>query len=511
LNTIKCEALVVVIAILLALWLVGGCKEAVEPIKPVQMHHHEGDEEAEEARRKPPPPPEEPKPGQRPPGVPEMELVDDLDEAIELSRSSDNHERTIGVNSLGQLLATGTAAQRRASQARLCEILLHSSLSSLRGQAAAMLGIRFEQTYPVLLQALDDVDTHVLTTVLRVVSHHPGKPPLLRRVRQLLDHPDDRVSEAAASALVDMYKRSKNIAGLIELLGVYEHDLSAKAAIALSVMGRETVPDLIHALRTSPDADRRHGAALVMAMICGGVSLKQQEFAELAQVDQRLAFQKVPPFPDRRAVEPLVDALLHDESERVREIAAQGLGYLGDEKAAPALAEALAKDPSEAVRRRAAAALITVPARSVRRALEEAARSDESDVVRRYAVEALGWIGSPVVVDVLIDVTEDEAPEVRRYAATQLGRLGQEGKIRQDLHHQALIALVSLFDDDNADVRWAAVRSVGKLRDKTAVGLLAKALDDPVPMVSHAAERGLQKMGIAQRKAEEFEKYYDDE
>jgi len=325
----------------------------------------------------------------------------------------------------------------------------------------------------------------------------------------LLDHPDYRLSSAAASALVSMYGRSNNTMGLINLLGVYEHDLSAKAAIRLSMMGRKVVPELIHALNTSPNADQRHGAALVLVMLCGGTSPKQQKFAALALAEERPTFQKPVAFPLREAVEPLIDALLHDDSAKVREISAQGLGYLGDERAAPALAEALAADASEAVRRRAAAALITVPASSVRRDLEKAARSDESEAVRRYAAEALGWIGSSAVVNVLIDVTEDEAAEVRRYAAVQLGRLAEEGKLSDELHHQALLSLVELFDDSNADVRWAAVMSVGKLRDKAAVSLLAKALDDPVPMVSHAAERGLQKMGIAQRKAEEFEKYYE--
>jgi len=306
--------------------------------------------------------------------------------------------------------------------------------------------------------------------------------------------------------LVEMYSRSNNVTGLINLLGVYEHDLSAKAAIKLTVMGRETVPELIRALKTSRNADQRHGAAMVLAMICGGASPKQQMFAELAHAEIKPAFQKAPPLPDRRAVEPLIDALLHDDSAKVREISAQGLGYLGDVRATPALAEALTKDPSETVRRRAAAALITVPAHSVRQDLEKAARSDKSAAVRRYAAEALGWIGSPLVAPALIEIIKDDAPEVRRYAAVQLGRLAEEGKLSQKLHYQALLALVELFDDENSDVRWAAVMSVGKLRDKAAVRLLVKALDDPVPMVSHAAERGLQKLGIAQRKAEEFEK-----
>ncbi len=514
LNAIKCETLVVGIAVLLALWLVGGCKEAVEPIQPVQMHHHEGPEEAEEARREPPPPEKVDKslPPPVPPGMPgslDIELVDNLDEALKLVKSSDPLEARRGIRGLGGFLTKGTPVERRAALKALREILLHANKPALRSAAAFALGSDFGRTYPLLLQALNDEDTDVLTDVLSVISAHAGKPSIVRRVRELLDHPDYRVSSAAASALVGMYSRSKNIAGLVDLLGIHEHDLSAKAALQLNMIGRETVPALLRALKTSPNAEQRHGAAMVLAMLCGGVSPKQQKFAALALAEKRPGFESPIVLPCREAVEPLIDALLHDESAKVREVAAQGLGYLGDARAAPALAEALSKDPSEAVRRRAAAALITVPARSVRRALEKAARSDKSEAVRRYAAEALGWIGSPAVVNALIDITGDEAAEVRRYAAVQLGRIAEEGKLPKELHHQALLSLVKLFDDSDPDVRWAAVVSVGKLRDKAAVSLLAKALDDPVPMVSHAAERALQKLGLAQRKAEEFKKYYE--
>ena len=508
LNTIKCEALVVVIATLLALWLIGGCKEAVAPIQPVQTHHGGEREDPEEARRKAPPPPLP----EKPPGLPGMpsflDTVDDLGEALELVESSDLRDAGKGIRSLGAFLIEGATAERRAALGTLREILLHANNPGMRIQAAQALSRDFQQTYSLLLRALNDKDTNVLTAVLYVLSVCDSKPSLVRRVHELLNHPDYEVSKGAASSLVGMYDRSKNVTGLISLLGVYEHDISAKAAIRLTVMGRETAPKLIHALKTSQNADQRHGAAMVLAMICGGVSPKQQKFAEMAQTETRAYLEKPVTIPLRKAVEPLMDALLRDDSVRVREISAQGLGYLGDERAAPALAEALAKDPSEAVRRRAAAALITVPALSVRRDLEKAARSDESEAVRRYAAEALGWIGSPMVVAALIDITEDEAPEVRRHAAVELGRLAEEGKLAEQLHHKALLALVRLFDDERSDVRWAAVVSVRKLRDEAAINLLAKALDDPVPMVSHAAERGLQKMGIAQRKGEEFEKYY---
>ncbi len=502
LNSIKYEALGVIIAILLASWLVGGCKEAVEPIKPVHQHH----QEEAEARRNAPPPslPENIPPHPGTPGY--LDVVDDLDEAVELAKRRDPDWAVKGLRSLGEFIAEGTPQQRDVALGVVREVFLHANYPKVRSQAAQALSRDFDQTCSLLLQALNEKDITVLETVCNILSQHSSKPGLIQRVRGLLNHPDKGIGRGAASALIAMHNHSRNVTGLINLLGVYKYDISTKAAIALTMMGRETVPELIHALKTSPNADRRHGAAMVLAMICGGASPKQQKFAELAHSEMEAYLRKPVPPPLRKAVEPLIDALRHDDSARVREISAQGLGYLGDARAAPALAEALAKDPSAAVRRRAAAALITVPARAVRGDIEKAALTDESAAVRRYAAEALGWIGSPAVVPALIDITRDESPEVRRYAAVQLGKLAEEGKLAGKSHNDVLLALVELFDDEDSDVRWAAVVSVGALRDEAAVRLLVKALDDPASTVSHAAERGLQKIGLMQRKAEEFKK-----
>ena len=75
LNTIKCEALVVAIAMLLAVCLMSGCKEAVAPIHPVQTHDHGEQEDPEEARRTAPPAPD--------PRRPPVELFEPVDDLVE--------------------------------------------------------------------------------------------------------------------------------------------------------------------------------------------------------------------------------------------------------------------------------------------------------------------------------------------------------------------------------------------------------------------------------------------
>jgi len=505
LNIAKSTICAASVAILLTAWLVGGCKEAVEPIEPVHQHG-EGEDMGEQRRslQSPedrmshapgsPPVPLAPEPGG---GLP------DLDEALKLTQSSDSRKVESGFQKMGILFEKGTSQQRAAARQALREILLHNDKAYNREQAVEQLGLRFEETYLLLIQALDQEDADVVVRIIQLLQTHPEKPAIVRSVRKLLDHSSYKVRTAAADAVVGMYQATGDVAGLASLLGVHENDLSAKAAIKLTVMGRKVVPELIDIVKTSSDVSQRHGAALVLAMVCGGTTPKQDKFADLA-LAKNYALIEMPGPPDRRAVEPLIDALLHDESAMVREIAAQGLGYLGDAQATPALAQALTKDPSEPVRRRAAAALITVPARAAQPALEQAVRTDKSEYVRRYAAEALGWIGTGGVVSALTDAARDEAPEVRRYAAVQLGKIAEEKDLPEEIRQKALVALVGLFDDENADVRWAAVMSVGKMRDRAAVAQLRRALDDPVTMVSHAAERALQKLGLAERRAEEF-------
>ena len=349
-----------------------------------------------------------------------------------------------------------------------------------------------------LLASTRRKDSEIVVAAIAAFARHSTAPVAAERMSQLLSHPNPQIAGTATDALIKMYAKTNDAAALTSLLGIEKADASAKAAIQLNIMGRKVVPKLIEVLRTSPKPAQRHAAGMVLAMVCAGSSPQQDKFAELALATRHAEMkQKDKASPaDLRVLPAFADAVVNDDSAKVREICAQGLGYLGNARAAPALAQAL-RDPVESVRRRAAAALITVPAKEAQPALENTVRTDSSPAVRRYAAEALGWIGDQSVVPTLTHAAADSDPEVRRYAATQLGRMGDP---------QALQALAALFDDPNEDVRWAAVVAVGKLQDRQAREALVEALYDPSPMVSHAAERGLQKLGIARRKADEFEK-----
>lgn len=318
-------------------------------------------------------------------------------------------------------------------------------------------------------------------------------------LKKLLTDTDPGVKSAAVktrSLLLAAEKAPGALGALIASLGNPEGDASAQAAIQLIVKGgdapQSVLPYLISAFNESRNPRQRHSIATCIAMICAGTNPSQERFAKVTRSTHVYAFRLHPAV--REGVPTLIRGL-SDPDPYVREICAQGLGYIGDERAALPLAKALS-DKEASVRRRAAAALATVPAKAAQPALERVAVKDPDPDVRRYAVEALGWIEDRSVVPALIAATRDPSARVRRYAAAELGRRKAP---------ESLDALLELAKDPDPDVRWQAVMAVGELRDKRAIDLLVRALDDPAPQVANAAERALQRLGIARRK----EKYLE--
>jgi hypothetical protein len=297
-------------------------------------------------------------------------------------------------------------------------------------------------------------------------------------------------------SLTQMLGGSAGDKELVALLGLPDNDAGTQAALGLISHGPRAVPFAIDALHNSPSGPARHGAAMVLTMVCAGYNPSIEAFVMQAQATHRQE-------GDHRsanlvALEPLIFALQHDSYAPTREIAAQGLGYLGSQHAAGPLAAAL-KDPDALVRRRAASALITVPASTVVPQLSAAATQDEAPQVRRFAVEALGWVGGAAVVPALKTATKDTDASVRRYAAIQLGRIADPSSL------MALTGMLGRHADPDADVRWAAVQALGKLHDKGAERVLVQALSDPSPQVSNSAERALQRLGIATQEKAGFE------
>jgi HEAT repeat protein len=427
-------------------------------------------------------------------------------DAGKTAAGEDIDEALGSIEQLKGLLATDDADLAADVAKVLVDVVAGQSGEDPRVRAAAIeaLATQADAFVDVLITASGDANPIVRDAAILALGRSAKGSQGERRLKELLASADPDVRDLAKRALSAVGQGGDvgEVATLVAQLGKPENDQSAQAAIKLKLMGEAALPELERAVRTGRDGRQRHAAAMCIALICAGTNPSQEKFAKSAKSVKK-GDQRGNP-SNLKGLPILIDAL-KDPEPMVREIAAQGLGYLGSEKAARPLAEAL-KDEDVHVRRRAAAALITTPAQSVVKDVIQTGLYDKDETVRRFAVEALGWIGGPEVVKALIVASRDESAEVRRYAAVQLGRASEPA---------ALDALIALYEDAKKrelaaatldeksreqDVRWAAVQAVAEMRDRRSTKMLVAALDDPVPQVANAAETGLQKLGIAKRR-----------
>jgi len=406
-------------------------------------------------------------------------------------------EVSIGdVERLEGVLESARGETRAEAVGIVTDLLLNHAAPSIRGRAARALYAAATDAAEALVQAgMTDSDPRVRGLAVDSLSHATPSPRLYEAISRLREA-DDAVVRATAfraemSIRLNDPDKESGLRWLADQLGGRKDDASAQAAIACKLRGPEVLPYLIEVLATSEDPVQREVAACVIGLICVGTSPRQQEFAKLSKTEvKQYGLPESKPV-NLKGLKPLERAISEDPSPEVRAVAAQGLGFLGQGSSAKVLGKAL-HDPAEPVRRWAASSLVTVPGDDALKDLSYAATQDESRRVRRAAVRALGWIeNKPAVVATLIQATSDASAEVRRAAANELGRIGDP---------KALEALTSLFEDEDEEVRWAAVLAAGELRDERAAPALANALRDKSPMVANAAERALQKMGIAQRR-----------
>lgn len=467
--------------------LLVGLSVTLTPAPPPSQGAHDHDHEAEEAEHA-----EETK--SKEPPKPKLE---DLKKAIASNNAMAQGE---ALKTLTEVAATTRSEQElKPIREYLLTLLVHDS-EQVRQAAVGMLSTMQQRPDQELMRRLAQRDPSpgVRHAAILALARYPAGGPAEQTLRQLSRDPDAGIRSVAIVSLTQMLSSAGKAGNeeLVKLLGQPDNDASAQAALKFHHQGATALPVLIKALQTSPDGRARHAAAMCIGLICAGYNPSIEKFARQAQVTHRQDFGHTKSNP--AGVAPLIAALQKDPDPMVREVSAQGLGYLGDEKAAAPLAVAL-RDPDAYVRRRAAAALITVPAGSVVAELSTVATGDKVAEVRQFAVEALGWVGTSNVLPALHRSTQDKDAAVRRRAAIELGRLADPSSL------EVLSAMLGDSADPDPDVRWAAVTAIGKLHDRRAQHILVRALSDTSPQVSNSAERALQRLGVARQESEGYE------
>ncbi|MCM2466746.1 HEAT repeat domain-containing protein [Methanoculleus oceani] len=246
---------------------------------------------------------------------------------------------------------------------------------------------------------------------------------------------------------------------------------------------RGTLERYLNALQSDDEVIRAAAIAALRSM--GGPAV---EFLVMALSDPHngvriAAAEAIGEIRDESGVDPLI-LLTNDAGQDVRTAAAAALGRIGDARAIGPLMR-LFGDGYSGVRSVAAAAV----AASGPDALEplEAALDDPVPVVRLTAARAIGLVGNPRSIPLLIRHLEDPAREVGVVAARTLGRFG----------NHAVEPLSTVLREGGKEGRLAAIDALGGIEPGKADEALAYALRDEDREVREKAAAALMRRRAA--------------
>lgn len=200
-------------------------------------------------------------------------------------------------------------------------------------------------------------------------------------------------------------------------------------------------------------------------------------------------------------INPLINLLEQDSSEKVQATAATALGkfvMLAEHKklrssrvskACQALLAAISdKSKPIEVKRHAleAAAPINLP--RVKRAILEAYQSNNPKL-RGSSIYAMGKSCNPDWLPTLLKELGSTDAEIRYEAAGACGELGEE---------EAVPHLTVLINDPDTEVQLAAIQAMGKIGGTEAKNCLEECLDDPSEAIQQAAEQALNEIEMGE-------------
>lgn len=298
--------------------------------------------------------------------------------------------------------------------------------------------------------------------------HRLQRKGKIDKLVKALRHPQGEIRESAARALGELANPAA-VVPLIVALDDWNIDVRIAAAEALGeIRDQRAVDALARAFRErslrkkSFEALVKIGAPSIKALI----SLLPESPAEM----KKLIIDIFGKIGSTRSIPPLIDCL-RERDRDIQDAAAVALLKIG-RPALPALRELLA---------------------------------DRRKAVRAAAAKIIGRIGDPREIEALVALLKDENYQVRKVVVQELDRLGwrpddsqygstywvikKDWKSDEDAEH----ALLRALDDDLVEVRLAAVRQLGKIKSKTAIGALADALKDQSFQVRQAAVESLGK------------------
>ena len=185
---------------------------------------------------------------------------------------------------------------------------------------------------------------------------------------------------------------------------------------------------------------------------------------------------------DRRAA-PALSKLLKDDNTELRITAAESLGRIGDERAVPYLIQ-MTQDEDVAVLLKALGALRKIKDPNAIDPLIELL-SHESSRIRQRSIDVLGQVGDAVVAEQLEQMLRnDRSEDVRAAAAKALGEIRDPG---------AVDCLIDALHDAFS-VKCRAIVALGDIGEESSLASLLAMLKDPAPEIRYHASQALAQM-----------------
>jgi HEAT repeat protein len=289
-----------------------------------------------------------------------------------------------------------------------------------------------------------------------------------------------------------------DLAALAAAAADANRDVAERAARAIDTIRArralgERMLSKIRALDEAVLGDRASEHSRVLASAAAGWrrgELSDAELAALASIAAARRWALTPSkaaelvgrSPPVRPYAPLLVALMGHADPVARRAASAHLAAAGMIEQAGEIA-ALLRDRDEAVRAAAAEHLVLLDAREHVEAVGRLLRDPEAGVRLRAALAYAALGGKASSLEPLL---RDASPEARAGAAEAIGLAGGA----------RAAALAGALKDDDARVREAAAKAVGRLAPKEAEKMLAPLLEDKEVRVRAAAARSLGRAGV---------------
>lgn len=362
----------------------------------------------------------------------------------------------------------------------------HDAWEAVRQSVATALGeLADPACLPLALGLLADSDADVVRdaiAALRAIADPRTVPILL-----LFGQRDSALHLQVLEAVVGMGKPV--VPKLIEVVQGHDNALFRDAVIALGrIRDGRAVESLLSAL------DRSSGPARLLVIealgrigdprAVGPLIGLLEDAAEPVQIAATTALIQM---PDTRAVRPLISMLRQTGNFDLQKCAMRALAATRDPRGVPAIAR-LIDQADVSLWECIAESLGTIGDRAACYPLVRLLGSDNHRVLLK-AIGALRKVATDDAIEALIPLVQHSNPSIRRQTVEVLGDLNAPDAF--DLFAEML------SEDASFEVRAAAAKGLGKLKDRHAISLLEQALRDE-PTVRCAAVMGLTSIGEKQ-------------